>query len=205
MKIWTLRIGRIKKGAIFIVALLCLGLWTSGAAAAENPVAVVRTGTNQVMHLLRQNPEKSPLISQKIQAVVNNYFDFNAIAKKALGPQWRRLSPAKREQFTRAFSKVLFNTYIKRIKGYSNESIRYALLQREGNNAEVRAYVTGVQNIAPVSVDFYLHAKGTWKVEDVVVSGVGLVTNYREQFNSILARSSFDDLLRQLKARAERG
>ena len=202
------QIGRAGRGAIFnvLIPVICLCFWASVAAAVDTPLAVVQTGTNQVIHLLREYPPNSPSLTQKVRAVVDNYFDFHAIAKNALGPEWKQQPPAKRQQFTRDFSKLLFNTYIGRIEGYTNQKITYALIQQAADIGVVRAEVTGAQNIAPISIVYYLKLNnGNWKVYDVVINGMGLVTNYRDQFNSILARSSFDDLLRQLEAKAARG
>ena len=94
---------------------------------------------------------------------------------------------------------MLFNTYIGRVEKYTNEKITYNQKRREGDYAVIEALVTGGQPGA-IPIDYYLRLEdGNWKVYDVVIEGMGLVTNYRDQFNSILSRSSFDDLLRQLK------
>ncbi|MDR3554661.1 MAG: ABC transporter substrate-binding protein [Syntrophobacteraceae bacterium] len=199
--------GQVRRGAILkaLIPVFCLFLWTSVAAAA-NPEAVVQSGTNQVLDLLREYPGNPQVFRNKIRAVVDNYFDFNAIAKKALGPQWQQLSPTYRQEFTQEFSRLLFNTYIGKIQGYDGQNISYALVQQGPTRAQVRSWVAGDQNMAAIHVDYYLHLNnGKWKVDDVVIEGVGLVTSYRAQFNSILARSSFDDLLRQLKVKAAQG
>jgi phospholipid transport system substrate-binding protein len=202
------QIERVRRGAILsaLIPVFCLFLWTSVAAAANNPEAVVQNGTNQVIQLLTEYRGNPQALRTKLRAVVDNYFDFNALAKKALGPQWQQLSPAKRQEFTQEFSQLLFNTYIGKIQGYDGGNISYALVQRGPTYAQVRSWVAGDQNMAPVHVDYYLHLKnGSWKVDDVVIEGVGLVTSYRAQFNSILARSSFDELLRQLRYKAAQG
>jgi phospholipid transport system substrate-binding protein len=208
MTIKRRQIERVGRGAILsaLIPVFCLFLWASVAAAANNPETVVQTGTTQVTHLLSEYRGNPQALRTKLRAVVDNYFDFNALAKKALGPQWQQISPTKRQEFTQEFSRLLFNTYINKIRGYDGENISYALVQRGPTYAQVRSWVSGDQNMAPVHVDYYLHLKnGKWKVDDVAIEGVGLVTNYRAQFNSILARSSFDELLRQLRFKAAQG
>ncbi len=197
-------IGRVFRNAIFsvLIPVICLGYWVSPAAAANNPAVAVKTGIDQVLQLLGEYPGNPPFLRHKILAVVDNYFDFQATAKEVLGPEWRRQPPEKRELFTQEFSRLLFNNYIRKVEGFRDHSITYYLIQEGANSAIVRAYVTGAQNIAPTAIDYYLHVKdGKWKVYDVVYGGVGLVTNYRDQFNSILVRSSFDGLLQQLERR----
>ncbi len=199
------QIGRVGRGAILsvLIPVICLCFWASVVAAAGNPLAVVQTGTNQVIHLLKEYPPNSPSLTHKVRAVVDDYFDFHAIAKNALGPEWKRQPPAKREQFAQDFSKLLFHTYIGRIEGYTDQTITYDLIEQGADIGVVRAEVTGAQNMARTSIVYYLKLNnGNWKVYDVVINGMGLVTNYRDQFDSILARSSFDDLLRQLEAKA---
>lgn len=201
------QIGRVGKGVIFkiLIAAVCFCLWTSLASAANNPREVVKTGTNQVIHLLKEYPQDTPSLRQKIRAVVNEYFDFHTIALRALGPIWRQQSPEKLKEFTRDFSQLLFNTYIGKIEKYTDERITYNLKQEGGDYAVVEAIVTGGQT-GEIPIVYYLHLKdGNWKVYDVVIEGMGLVTNYRDQFNAILSRSSFDDLLRQLKEKISQG
>ena len=182
-----------------LIPAICLCLWASHAIAAENPQAVVKAGTDNVLQLLKQYPENTVARREKIRAAVNEYFDFNEIAKRALGPPWKEQPPEKQQEFTRCFSQLLFNTYIGRVEKYTNEKITYNQKRREGDYAVIEALVTGGQSGA-IPIDYYLRLEdGNWKVYDVVIEGMGLVTNYRDQFNSILSRSSFDDLLRQLK------
>ena len=201
-------IWRVGRGAVYSVLIAVIGMcsWGSVASGAENPQAVVQAGTNQVIRLLRAYPGNSQALRPKILLVVDNYFDFHAIARGALGPEWKQQSPAKQEQFTKAFSKLLFDTYISKIEQYNDQSISYVLLQQGADNAAVRAYVSGDQNLDSIPIDYYLHLNhGAWKVYDLVINGMGLVSNYRDQFNTILARSSFDDLLRRLEAKNAQG
>ncbi len=182
-----------------LIPMVCLCLLASQAIAAENPREVVKTGTDQVLQLLRQYPGNTQVRREKIRAVVDEYFDFDEIAKRALGPAWNGQPPEKQQEFTRDFSQLLFNTYIRKIERYTNEKITYSQKQTGGNYAVVEALVTGYRS-GPVTIDYYLRLKdGEWKVYDVVIEGVALVTNYRGQFDDILLRNSFDELLRRLK------
>jgi phospholipid transport system substrate-binding protein len=197
--------SQIWRSAVALIPAFFLCFSSFAVAAVSNPEAAVQTGTNEVLQLLRENPRDAS-IRHKIHAVVDNYFDFHEIAKRALGREWKRQPPEKREQFTKAFSRLLFNTYIGKIENYSDQSISYALIQRGAHYAVVRAYVYGAQNMAPIPIDYYLRLEGgNWKVYDVVIDGLGLVANYRDQFNSILATTSFEGLLRQLEARNTQG
>jgi phospholipid transport system substrate-binding protein len=197
------QIGGLSKRPVskMLIWVVCLCLWASYAIAAENPEAVIKTGTDKVLQLLKQYPQNALVRREKIRAAVNEYFDFEEIAKRALGPPWKAQPPEKQQEFTRYFSQLLFNTYIARVEKYTNEKITYSRKQMGGDYALIEALVVGGPS-GTIPIDYYLRIEnGDWKVYDVVIEGVGLVTNYRDQFNSILSRSSFDDLLRQLKAK----
>ncbi len=195
------QIGRVIKRLISktLISLVCLCLCASQAIAAENPQAVVKTGTGQALQLLKEYPENTQARRQRIWAVVNQYFDFDAIAKRALGPPWNEQPPEKQQEFTRDFSRLLFNTYIGKIEKYTNEKITYSQKQMGSHHAVIEARVVGDQS-GTIPIDYYLHLEdGDWKVYDVDVEGMSLAINYRDQFSEILSRSSFDDLLMQLR------
>jgi len=194
------QIGLMRKRFISETLLLvvCLCLWGSRAIAAENPQAVVQTGTDQVLEILKQYPQDTKARREKIRAVVDGYFDFESVARLAVGPRWNSLSPEKQQQFTLEYSKLRFNTYVGDIEKYATQKITY------NNRSIYQGYVVVEARITaqggPVSLDYYLHFKdGKWKVYDVGVEGTSLVVNYRDQFDSILANGSFDDLSTMLR------
>lgn len=194
------QIGSVSKNLAFkaLVCAVCLCLWASMAIAAENPQAVIQNGTDQVLKLLHGKPV-DPLVRNEIRSIVDKYFDFQAIAKRALGPQWKQVPPAKQAAFTQEFSQLLFNTYLGKVEEYSYENISYRPKQVGPDRAVIESFVT-VSQSSPVTIDYYMHLEGgNWKVYDVMSNGVDLVSNYREQFAEILTNNSFDYLLQMLR------
>ena len=182
-----------------LILVVCLCLWGLPAIAAENPQTVVQTGTEQVLKILKQYPEDTRARREQIRAVVEGYFDFDAISRLAVGLPWHNLSPEKQHVFTQEFSKLLFNTYIGDIEKYAKQQITYKTRQIYQGYVVVEAH-TGDQ-----SVDYYLHLKdGNWKAYDVGVGGMSLVTNYRDQFDTILSNSSFDHLSMVLRQKIDK-
>ena len=177
-----------------LVLAVCLCLSGSWAMAEESPQSVVQTGTDQVLQVLKQYPQDTRASREKIRAAVNGYFDFEAMARLAVGPKWNKVPPEKQQEFTQEFSRLLFDTYIGDIEKYAGQRIAY-------NTKSVAPGYTVVEAIVqdqggPVSLDYSLHQKdGNWKVYDVAVKGMSLAINYRSQFDTILANGSFDDLL----------
>jgi phospholipid transport system substrate-binding protein len=166
--------------------------------SAENPEAVVKNGTHQVLQILRAYPQDTSARREKIRDVVEGYFDFEAIGRLAVGPRWDRVPPEKQQEFTQEFSKLLFNTYVGDIERYAQRPITYSQRPISQGYVVVEALVRGENGEIPL--EYHLHlTNGNWKAYDVSVSGTSLVMNYRYQFDSILANGSFDRLLMALR------
>ena len=176
---------------LILVVFLCL--CGSLSIAAETPQAVVQTGMDQVLKILTQYPQDTRTRREQIQAAVDGYFDFEAIARLAVGRQWKRQPPEKQQEFTLEFTKLLFNTYIGDITKYAKQKSTYNHRAINQDYVVVEALVR--DQSGPVSLDYYLHLKdGNWKVYDIAIDGMSLLANYRSQFDSILANSSFEHL-----------
>jgi phospholipid transport system substrate-binding protein len=188
-----------------LILSVCLGLWSSAAMSAENPQVVIKSGTEEVLRILQENCGDEQAIREKVRTVVDRYFDFNEISKRALGRRWKDLPPEKQQEFTRDFSQLLFNTYIGLVEKYTSETIAVSpQSQVRENHALVKTVVTG--QAQRIIIDYYMsEADGKWRVYDIVAEGIGLVNNYRSQFDAILSKGSFDDLLAQLKRKASLG
>jgi phospholipid transport system substrate-binding protein len=181
-----------------LILAVCLCLWGSQAIAAENPQAVVQTGTDQILEILNQYSQDTQARRGQIRAVIDSFFDFEAIARLALGPQWRSLSSEKQQEFTQEFSRLLFNTYIGNIEKFAKQKLTYNHRTVGQGYVVVEALVR--DQGGPYSLDYYLHLNnGNWTVYDVAVDGMSLVANYRKQFDSILVNGSFDNLSMMLK------
>ncbi|HAM53231.1 MAG TPA: hypothetical protein DCP92_21975 [Nitrospiraceae bacterium] len=195
------QIGLMSKHLILMLTLgVCFCLCNSPVLSAENPQTVVKTVADQILKIIEQYPEDIRARRQQIEAIVDKHVDFEAITRLAVGRRWNSLPPEKQMEFTREFSKLLFNTYIGDLEKYAGENITYTNRPVDQGYVVVRALIKD-QN-GPISLEFFLHLRdGEWKVYDVAVDGRSLVMNYRNQFDSILANGSFDDLFMMLKRR----
>ena len=201
------QMGRMSKCIISktLIIVVCLGLTVSPGMAVEDPHALVKNGMEKVLQLLKEYPGDMQVRREKIRNVVDEDFDFTEMAKRALGPRWKTVSPEKQQEFTRDFSQLIFNVYIKKIEKYANEEIKieinFSRKKMEGEFAVVDAFIVGNQS-GKIAIDYYLTRKnGNWKVYDIVIEGIDLALNYRNQFDSILSTGSFEDLLQQLKTK----
>jgi phospholipid transport system substrate-binding protein len=179
--------------------------FASSASAANAPLALIQTGTDRALQILRSAQSGAgPGLRERraeILRIVDEYFDFGEMAKRALGRPWKDQPPQKQQEFVELFKQLIFNNYVGRVETYTgtNERVVYDEQKIEGEYALVKTRVLDYKN-TNVQLDYRLRLiQGEWKVYDVVVEGVSLVENYRGQFNSILANKTFDALLSQLR------
>jgi len=140
---------------------------------------------------------------RRIRAVVNQIFDFTEISQRSLGRHWQARTPAEREQFVALFGDLLENAYITKIESYSGEKIQYPGDVIDGDLALVKTrIVTKQETEIPLDYRMFLNG-GRWAVYDVSIEGISLIGNYRTQFNAVIQRSGYPDLVAKLKAKQD--
>ncbi|MGH7824833.1 MAG: MlaC/ttg2D family ABC transporter substrate-binding protein [Candidatus Binatia bacterium] len=138
---------------------------------------------------------------QKLRKIIYPRFDFPEMAKRALGSHWQRRSPEEQKEFIKLFTGLLEDAYLDTIESYKGEKVRYLNERQDKNFAQVDTKILDPQG-QEYSVNYRLHKSGSdWKVYDVVVENISLVNNYRSQFNRILAKSSYEELIAAMKDR----
>lgn len=126
-------------------------------------------------------------------------FDFAEMAKRSLGSHWRRRSGAEQKEFVDLFTDLLQKSYVGSLESYQGDKVVYGREILDKNYAEVNTSIVTAQG-QEYSINYRLHlGSGEWKVYDVVIENISLVNNYRSQFNRVISKSSFEDLVRRLK------
>jgi phospholipid transport system substrate-binding protein len=126
-------------------------------------------------------------------------FDFAEMAKRSLGPHWVRLTPEEQREFVKIFTALMGRAYADNIESYTSQDVLYTRESEDQNYAEVDTKIV-TENRLPVSINYKLHSVGKeWKIYDLVIEDISVVNNYRSQFNRVIARSSFADLVRTMK------
>ena len=129
------------------------------------------------------------------------HFDYQEMAKRSLGPPWGKLSAGQRHEFVQVFAHLLEASYAEKIQKFSKQvNIDYTGEILDGDYAEVRTVVVRANDRLPLNYRLSNDA-GSWKVYDVVIEGVSLISNYRSQFNRVIQQSSYTELVRRLKAK----
>jgi phospholipid transport system substrate-binding protein len=194
---WTPRVAAIP--AILVLAALCAPV----AAGAGEPTEQIRGAIDRGLAVLRrpdlQGDAKKAERRALLRKEVFPYFAFDEMARRTLGVHWKERTPQERQDFVALFTDLLENTYAGKIEGYKGEKIVYGKETVDLPYAEVRTKVVTRQG-EEFSLDYRLLKGGDrWRVYDVVIEGVSLVSNYRSQFADILQKSSYEELSRKLK------
>jgi phospholipid transport system substrate-binding protein len=183
--------------------MLTLG---SAFAADPGPDVLVRQTIDQVTAVISRDPDIQAGNRAKINALVDNkvlpYFDFTRMTQLALGKNWRNATPAQREALVSEFRALLVRTYALSLSQYRGEKIAVEplLLAPDADSVTVKTRIQ--QAGAPVAIDYSMRKTDQgWKVYDVVVEGVSLVTNYRNTFNDQIQQHGIDGLVKVLSER----
>lgn len=194
------------KTAIALAASAVLLSVFANTVQAGAPTEQVRQTADKVLQVLQDPQFKSNSNAaqrrDQLTQILASRFDFAEMAKRSLGANWQKGSAAEQQQFVRLFTNLLENSYIGQIEAYSGEKINYGRESVEQNQADVETKIVTKKG-EEVSVNYKLKADGgNWKVYDVVIENVSLVNNFRNQFNRMLAKGSFADLITQLETKS---
>lgn len=184
-----------------LTLLLTMTGWPAPARAGA-PTEAVKATVDEIIRLLSDEALKTQRAKrrQAVKQAVDRIFDYEEMAKRSL-PNWGRLSAAQRQEFVRLFAELLEASYADKFERYSGEKVAYQGESQEGEYAEVRTVLLRKNDRIPMN--YRLFHKSRWLVYDVVIEGVSLVSNYRSQFSRVISESSYQELVRRLKARVE--
>lgn len=175
----------------------------AGAAVvwAGPPTEIVKQVIEKALDVLKNPSYPKPQKEKMVKAIVDPYFDYREMAKRSLGTTWGGLSGGQQDEFVRLFAELLEASYSDKIEKYAQRvKIDYAGEILTGKYAEVRTVVVRPNDRIPLNYRL-LNEGGTWKVYDVVIEGVSLVSNYQSQFRRIIHESSYAELVRRLKTK----
>ena len=190
--------------------LLILCFIFNGVKAISLPSDVVKATAESVISHIEENRsvlEKSPeKIYDMVDQLIIPRFDFISMSKWVLGKHWKQASEEQRSEFIIQFKELLVRTYARALLEYSGQEIKYFPVEQnpESNLAVVRTELTS-KSSAQLPILYRMHQKNEeWKVVDVSVDGVSLVTTYRGSFATQIKKNGFDSLLNELSKKNAR-
>ncbi|WP_408646863.1 MlaC/ttg2D family ABC transporter substrate-binding protein [Sulfuriferula plumbiphila] len=191
------------------LAALSLLVVAHGQAAGADvaPDVLVKTTTQEVVAILKKDKDIQAGDTRKIYELVDAKilpnFDFNHMTMLAVGKYWPRATPAQRQLLIQEFRTLLVRTYASSLTAFNNQAIEFKpfSMAPEATDVTVQTQVKqpGAQ---PIPIDYSMEKTPFgWKVYDVAIDGVSLVTNYRSSFGSEIRQSGIDGLIRTLASR----
>ena len=170
---------------------------------AGPPLEAVKSQINKILDVLRDPSLKGEagkkVKREKIRGVSENMFDYAELSRRTLGQNWNKLNAAQQKEFMGLYKKLLEDAYADKIITYTDEKVVFS---KDSSLTEKTAEVqtTIMTKKADIPINYRVILKGSeWKVYDVVIEGVSLVSNYRNQFSEILASKSPDGLIDTLR------
>ena len=180
-----------------------------GAQAQETaPDVLVKNVTNEVLDIIRKDKDiKAGSTKRAIELVeqkVLPHFNFTRMTALAVGKDWRQADAAQQKALTEAFKELLVRTYSNALIAYKNETVDYKPFKMQPGETDVtvRTSINQHGSKQPITLDYSLEKQASgWKVYDVVVAGVSLVTNYRSSFATEVRNGGIDGLIKTLQAK----
>jgi len=173
------------------------------AAEAEN---FVKGKQSELSALVSKT--KSADDEKKLDAAFDSVFDYDSLAKATLKDSWDSLTPAQRAEFASVLKDLVRNAYRKNLKKTLGYSVDYKGESDADAGKLVKTVARNTKNSReePVSVDYVVHqVDGKWLINDIVTEGSSLVRNYRNQFRRVIQKHGFDELLKRMKSKRDKG
>jgi phospholipid transport system substrate-binding protein len=194
------------KAIVKILCLAVLALFANVALANIDmaPDALVKQTADDVLTIVKNDKDIQAGNQQKLFAVVEEKilpnFDFDRVCRMVLGKNWKSASPEQQALFQKEFRSLLLRTYATALGKYRDQVIEYRPMQTDASEKNVTVKTQIIQKGGqPIAVDYSL-VKGPagWKVYDITIESVSLVTNYRSQFSSEIRQNGLDSLNKKL-------
>jgi phospholipid transport system substrate-binding protein len=192
--------------SLFALFSFCLGLLMNAPAALaqEAPDALVKRVTEEVLTIIKNDKELQAGSMKKVFELVDNkilpHFNFMRMTSLAVGRDWSKATPEQKQKLAAEFKVLLVRTYANALVSYRNQRVNVKPLHMGPADTDVTVRTEVHQSSGqPVQLDYSLQKKDDgWKVYDVIVGGVSLVTNYRETFAQEVRTNGIEGLVKML-------
>ena len=190
--------------SLFSLLLGLFVLCSPALAQEESPDALIKRVTEDVLTIVRQDKDIQSGNTKKaialVEAKVLPHFNFLHMTALAVGRDWREATPEQKKQLAEEFKTLLVRTYSNALTGYKDQTVRYKPTKMQNGDTDVLVRTEIVQSGAkPIALDYSVEKlPDGWKVYDVVVAGVSLVSNYRDTFAQEIRANKIDGLIKML-------
>ena len=197
--------------SLFLLLALMAGFHSAPVLATDTPPDVLaRTTTNEVLAILKQDKELQSgnlgKVYQLVEAKILPNFDFNRMTQLVIGKHWPRATAQQKQALVSEFRNLLVRTYASSLTAFSNQTVDFKplVMKPDDTDVTVRSEIRqpGGQPI-PIDYNMYKSTFG-WKIYDVTIDSVSLVTNYRSSFSSTIRQKGIDGLIKTLADQSSR-
>ena len=188
------------KSFVMTLSLFVLTVPVIQAGDVEDINSMVKKKVSVIFDLLgKQDIEKNER-NEKIVGELNEIMDFKLAAYLSLGKHWKKISKTQKKEFVETFQLYINNYIVEKIDLYTNQKIDIgdSKIVKKGR-AELEIGILSGGETLQVNFKLRKNKKKEWRVYDVDIEGVSLITTFRSQFSSVLKKSSFEELLEKLK------
>lgn len=196
-----------RKAPLFTAVTICALAFSLSlpafAAEAENFVKGKHTELTDLVSKAKSKDDE-----KKLDAAFDAVFDYDGLAKATLKDSWDQRTPAERAEFTAVLKDLVRNSYRRNIKKTLGYEVDYKGEQDGESGKVVRTVARNKANAReePVSIDYVVHqVDGKWLIYDIVTEGSSLIHNYRNQFRKVIEKKGFDELIKRMKAKRDKG
>ena len=200
---------RAGRGAAMLRLLLTLvvALVALPALAQEAPDALVKRVSEEALAIIKSDPKvqagDQARIRELIEVKLAPHFDIDRMTALAMGRNYRQATPEQKKRLADEFKSLLIRTYSTALNQYRDQTLSYKPLRADPNANEVTVRTDVIRpGQTPVEIDYSMEkTPDGWKAYDVIVGGVSLVTNYRDEFNQQVQTGGIDGLIKSLAAK----
>jgi phospholipid transport system substrate-binding protein len=190
----------------YLWLVLLLGFILIGSAHAGEPLDVVKGAADRAVQILKDpkllSKDKKKERVELLRGAVEPIFDFEEMAKRSLGPHWRRRTPAEQQEFVKLFQDFMEKVYSDKLDLYEGEKIVFGKETIDQDFAQVESTIINNKG-ETVSIVYKLRrADSKWKVYDAVVENISFINNYRSQFDRVIKSSSYEELVKRLREKS---
>jgi phospholipid transport system substrate-binding protein len=190
----------------YLWLVLLLGFTLVGLAHAGEPLDVVKGAADRAVQILKDpkllSKDKKKERVDRLREAVEPIFDFEEMAKRSLGPHWRRRTPAEQQEFVKLFQEFMEKVYSDKLDLYEGEKIVFGKETIDQDFAQVESSIINNKG-ETISIIYKLRRADTkWKVYDAVVENISFINNYRSQFDRVIKSSSYEELVKRLREKS---
>jgi phospholipid transport system substrate-binding protein len=173
---------------------------------AGEPTQQIKQTTEQILAVLSnpdlKGPGKALERKKQFSQALDERFDWEELSRRSLARHWTERTPQEKKDFVPLYRDLLERTYLEKVDDYSGETVRYEGETLDGEYATVKVKIQ-TKSKREIPVEYRMLKKGTtWRVYDITIEGVSLVNNYRQQFSSMLQKSTFQEVLKKLREKS---